>query len=147
MFIAFANSLAGETAIAASAAAVTSTASLARHASDAARNVAQTTHLALGRAADLALGRPAVAIDPNSKLPGTVQLASLVGGLMTWVLLACVAAVLIGAAAWGFGSRSGHFGATQQGRTMVLGGVAGAMITGAATALVNFGFGIGGAVH
>jgi hypothetical protein len=88
-----------------------------------------------------------VAVDPNSKLPGTVQLTSLVGGLMTWVLLACVAAVLIGAAAWGFGSRSGHFQATQQGRTMVLGGVAGAMITGAATALVNFGFGIGGAVH
>jgi hypothetical protein len=91
--------------------------------------------------------RPMVAVDPNSKLPGTVQLTSLVGGLMTWVLLACVAAVLIGAAAWGFGSRSGHFAATQQGRTMVLGGVAGAMITGAATALVNFGFGVGGAVH
>lgn len=91
--------------------------------------------------------RPMVAVDPNSKLPGTVQLTSLVGGLMTWVLLACVGAVLIGAAAWGFGSRSGHFAATQQGRTMVLGGVAGAMITGAATALVNFGFGVGGAVH
>lgn len=91
--------------------------------------------------------RPLVAVDPNSKLPGTAQLTSLVGGLMTWVLLACVAAVLIGAAAWGFGSRSGHFAATQQGRTMVLGGVAGAMITGAATALVNFGFGVGGTVH
>lgn len=123
------------------------TAMLARHASDAARNLAHTTHLALGRAADLAIARPSVTVDPNSKLPGTVQLTSLVGGLMTWVLLACVAAVLIGAAAWGFGSRSGHFAATQQGRTMVLGGVAGAMITGAATALVNFGFGIGGAVH
>lgn len=91
--------------------------------------------------------RPTVVVDPNSKLPGTVQLTSLVGGLMTWVLLACVAAVLIGAATWGFGSRSGHYAATQQGRTMVLGGVAGAMITGAATALVNFGFGVGGAVH
>jgi hypothetical protein len=101
----------------------------------------------LERALEHTVSRPMVAVDPNSKLPGTVQLTSLVGGLMTWVLLACVAAVLIGAAAWGFGSRASHFTATQHGRTMVLGGVAGAMITGAATALVNFGFGIGGAVH
>jgi hypothetical protein len=93
------------------------------------------------------VARPMVAVDPNSKLPGTPQLTSLVGGLMTWVLLACVAAVLAGAAAWGIGSRSGHFGATQNGRLMVLGGVAGAMITGAATALVNFGFGVGATVH
>lgn len=93
------------------------------------------------------LVRPAVAVDPNSKLPGTAQLTSLVGGLITWVLLACVLAVLAGAAAWGFGARSGHFGASQQGRLMVLGGVAGAMITGAATALVNFGFGIGATVR
>ena len=89
---------------------------------------------------------PTVAVDPNSKLPGTAQLTSLVGGLMTWVLLACVLAVLAGAAAWGFGARSGHFGASQQGRLMVLGGVVGAMITGAATALINFGFGIGATV-
>jgi hypothetical protein len=89
----------------------------------------------------------AVNVSPNSKLPGTAQLTSLVGGMMTWVLLACVVAVLIGAATWGFGSRSGHYGATQQGRMMVLGGAVGALVAGAATALVNFGFGLGGAVH
>lgn len=89
----------------------------------------------------------AVAVDPNSELPGTAQLTGLVGGLMTWVLLACVVAILVGAAAWGFGARSGHYGATQQGRMMVLGGAAGAMIAGAATAVVNFGFGLGSAVH
>lgn len=89
----------------------------------------------------------AVAVDPNNNLPGTAQLTDLVGGLMTWVLLACVVAVLAGAAAWGFGARSGHFGASQQGRLMVVGGAVGAMITGAATALVNFGFGLGGTVH
>lgn len=89
----------------------------------------------------------AVTVDPNSKLPGTAQLTSLVGGLMTWVLLACVVAVLAGAAAWGFGARTGHFGASQQGRLMVVGGAVGAMVAGAATALVNFGFGVGGTVH
>jgi hypothetical protein len=91
--------------------------------------------------------RLAVTVDPNSKLPGTEQLTSLIGGLITWVLLACVLAILAGAGTWGFGSRSGHFGASQHGRTMVLGGVAGAMITGAAAALVNFGFGVGATVR
>ncbi len=97
--------------------------------------------------ATASVARLAVAVDPNSKLPGTAQLSTLVGGLMTWVLLACVLAVLAGAAAWGFGARSGHFGASQQGRTMVIGGVAGAVITGAAAALVNFGFGLGATVR
>lgn len=91
--------------------------------------------------------RAAVSVNPNGNLPGTAQLTNLVGGLMTWVLLACVVAVLAGAATWGFGSRSGHLGASQQGRMMVLGGALGAMITGAATALVNYGFGVGGTVH
>ena len=100
-------------------------------------------------ASRLAMGvlRPTVSVNPNGNLPGTAQLTSLVGGLMTWVLLACVVAVLAGAATWGLGSRSGHLGASQQGRMMVLGGALGAMITGAATALVNFGFGVGGTVH
>lgn len=88
-----------------------------------------------------------VSVNPNSQLPGTAQLTSLVGGLMTWVLLACVVAVLAGAAAWGFGARTGHYGATQQGRMMVLGGAVGALVAGAATALVNFGFSVGGTVH
>jgi hypothetical protein len=88
-----------------------------------------------------------VSVKPNGKLPGTPQLNTLVGGLVTWVLLACVTAVLLGAAAWGIGSRSGHYGATQQGRMMVLGGAVGAMVAGAAAALVNFGFGLGSSVQ
>lgn len=89
----------------------------------------------------------AISVDPNSKLPGTPQLTQLVGGLMTWVLLACVAAVLLGAAAWGFGSRTGHYASAQQGRMMCLGGAIGAMVAGASVALVNFAFGVGGTVH
>lgn len=88
-----------------------------------------------------------VSVNPNSNLPGTPQLTQLIGGLMTWVLLACVAAVLIGAATWGFGARMGHYGSAQQGRMMCLGGAVGALVAGAAVAVVNFAFGIGGAVH
>lgn len=88
-----------------------------------------------------------VNVNPNSNLPGTPQLTQLIGGLMTWVLLACVAAVLMGAAAWGFGARSGHYASAQHGRMMCLGGAVGALVAGAAVAIVNFAFGVGGTVH
>lgn len=89
----------------------------------------------------------AVSVVPNNQLPGTAQLAELVGGLVTWVLYACVAVVLLGAGAWGFGHHSGHYGAEQRGRAMTLGGILGAVISGAAGALVTFGFNLGGTVH
>lgn len=88
-----------------------------------------------------------VSVNPNSNLPGTAQLTQLVGGMMTWVLLACVLAVLAGAAAWGFGAKFGHFASAQSGRMMVLGGAVGAMVAGAAVALVNFAFHVGGTVR
>lgn len=88
----------------------------------------------------------AVGVHPNNNLPGTSQLTSLIGGLMTWVLLACVVAVLAGAAAWGFGARFGHYSSQQSGRMMVLGGAVGALVAGAAVAVVNFAFHIGGTV-
>ena len=53
----------------------------------------------------------------------------------------------VGAAAWGFGSRSGHYASAQHGRMMCLGGAIGAFVAGAAVAFVNFGFGVGGTVH
>lgn len=88
-----------------------------------------------------------IIVNPNSNLPGTSQLSALVGGLMTWVLLACVVAILAGAASWGFGHRAGNYGAASSGRALVFGGAVGALIAGAAVALVNFAFGIGGTVH
>ena len=88
-----------------------------------------------------------ITIDPNNRLPGTAQLADLIGGLVTWVLFACAAAILLGAGAWGMGRQSGNYAAEHRGRSMALGGVVGAMIAGAATALVNFGFGVGGSVR
>jgi len=88
-----------------------------------------------------------VSVNPNSNLPGTAQLTQLVGGMMTWVLLACVLAVLAGAAAWGFGARFGNFASAQSGRMMVLGGAVGAMVAGSAVALVNFAFHVGGTVR
>lgn len=119
---------------------------LVRHTEHLTAALAVRTQSRLGSLATAVL--PAdVSITPNSKLPGTTQLNTLIGGMVTWVLLACVAAVLIGAASWGIGNRSGYYGATQNGRMMVLGGSVGAMVAGAASALVNYGFGLGSAVH
>jgi hypothetical protein len=66
--------------------------------------------------------------------------------MMTWVLLACVVAILVGAATWGMGSRMGHYASQQSGRVMVLGGAVGALVAGAAVAVVNFAFHVGGTV-
>ena len=89
----------------------------------------------------------AIQIDPNSNLPGTAQIAVLVGGLVTWVLYACGAAILLGAGAWGLGHHTGNYSAESRGRAMALGGLIGAFVAGAAAALVNFGFGVGSSVH
>lgn len=92
------------------------------------------------------LAYKAIDINPNNNLPGTAQIAALVGGLVTWVLYACGAAILLGAGAWGLGHHSGNYAAEHKGRAMALGGIIGAMVAGAASALVNFGFGVGGSV-
>ncbi|MHB8449191.1 MAG: DUF6112 family protein [Mycobacteriales bacterium] len=88
-----------------------------------------------------------ISVVPNQNLPGTTQIADLVGGLVTWVLYACIAVVLLGAAAWGVGHHGGSYAAEQRGRAMTLGGILGAIIAGAASALVTFGFNLGGLVH
>lgn len=75
--------------------------------------------------------------DPGA-LPGTQQLENLINGIAFWALLACVAAVIIGAGAWAFGSRAGHYGAVGNGKTLVAGGIIGGFLIGASAAIVNF---------
>lgn len=88
------------------------------------------------------LARVTVTPDSN-QLPGTSQLLNVLNGLAFWALIACVAAVLIGAGAWAFGSRGGHYGAIGSGKTLVAGGVIGGFLVGAASAIVNFFQGVG----
>ncbi|NCD17818.1 MAG: hypothetical protein EOL91_11025, partial [Actinobacteria bacterium] len=44
----------------------------------------------------------------GSGLPGLAQLRQIVGALLTFGLVACVAALVIAAVVWGFGSNSGN---------------------------------------
>ena len=84
-----------------------------------------------------------IAITQNSSIPGTSKVESLIGGLMTLGLAGCVAAVIFGGAAWGFGERRANFTAAHHGRRLVEGGLLGAVAIGAAVALVNQAMGVG----
>ena len=84
-----------------------------------------------------------IAITQNSSIPGTDKVESLIGGLMTLGLAGCVAAVVFGGAAWGFGERRANFTAAHHGRRLVEGGLLGAVAIGAAVALVNQAMGVG----
>jgi hypothetical protein len=87
-----------------------------------------------------------VSVQPNSSLPITQTVSNLVGGLETLALFACVGAIIVGAALWAAGNRSGNFSGAHNGRQMVFYGVIGAMVIGGASALVNWATGIGAGI-
>ena len=80
-----------------------------------------------------------VQVDPKaSGLPGSQVLQQLVDGLAFWALLACLAAMIIGAAVWAFSAQSNnhHYAAT--GRRGLLVSAAAALAIGASSAIINF---------
>lgn len=93
------------------------------------------------------LASSVVNVTPNGSLPGGDEIIKLLGGLATWALYACVAAFLLGGAIWAFSVRAGNFTQAHKGRDLLLGGLIGAIITGAASALITFAFTAGQAVH
>jgi hypothetical protein len=85
---------------------------------------------------------------PNpSGLPGGAALGQLVDGLSFWALMGCLAAVVVGGGTWFVSDRAGNFGAARWGRTSVFAGIAGSLVIGAASAIVNFFFHVGAGVH
>lgn len=86
-------------------------------------------------------------INPGGSLPGTAQLQQLIDGFSTWALMAALAGMLVGAAAWALGHHSSNYQQSANGRKgLLVSGVA-AMVIGAAPAMVNFLFGLGQGVH
>lgn len=89
-----------------------------------------------------------VAIKPNpGGLPGSGALEKLVNGLAAVALLGCGAALVIGAAQWGLGQRANNYTQAADGRSKMLYAIGGAFVVGAASALINFFYGAGSAVH
>ena len=92
-----------------------------------------------------------VAEDPGvtsnaSGLPGLGQLRSIVGAMLTFGLVACVAAVVIAAVVWGFGANSGNPHVAGRGKTGVVVAAGAALLIGAANAIVAFFSGVGATV-
>ncbi len=80
---------------------------------------------------------PGVTSNTNG-LPGLSQLRSIVGALLTFGLVACVAATVIAAVVWGFGANSGNPHLAGRGKTGVVVAAGAALLIGAANALVTF---------
>lgn len=81
-----------------------------------------------------------------SGLPGLGQLRSIVGAMLTFGLVACVAAVVISAVVWGFGANSGNPHIAGRGKTGVVVAAGAALLIGAANAIVTFFSGVGATV-
>jgi MFS family permease len=86
-----------------------------------------------------------VNIQPES-LPGTDQLQRLVDGLGTWALMAALVGMLLGAALWALGHHSANYQQAANGRKGLLVAGFAALLIGAAPALINFFFTLGGSV-
>lgn len=110
------------------------------------RKEAPLTPLTVAHSVLLALA--AISVKPNpSGLPGTTALSHVLNGLAALALLGCGAAVVLGAAQWGLGSRSNNYGQAADGKSKMLYGAAGAFVVGATAAIVNFFYNAGAAVH
>jgi hypothetical protein len=74
----------------------------------------------------------------TSGLPGLAQLREIVGALLTFGLVACVAALVVSSVVWGFGSNSGNPHLAGRGKTGVVVAAGAALLIGSANAIVTF---------
>jgi hypothetical protein len=76
-------------------------------------------------------------------IPNYDQLISALNGLTLAGLLFAAGTVIIGGATWALGANRAHTQGVTWGRFMVVGGFVGAVVIGAAVAIVNTGFRLG----
>jgi len=82
-----------------------------------------------------------------NQLPGGSELMKLMNGLDGWALVLALAGLVIGAAAWALGSHGQNYQQSFVGRRAVLISGLAALLIGASSAIVNFFFNAGQAVH
>ena len=86
-------------------------------------------------------------ISPNSSgLPGLGEVRRIVGALLTWGLVACVAGLVISAMVWAISSNAGNYHGTSKGKTGVLVSAAAAILIGGANAIIGFFAAAGGRI-
>jgi hypothetical protein len=87
-------------------------------------------------------------VNPNDDgLPGLSVLKQIVGALLTWGLVACVAALVVSVIIWALGHHGGNYAHTTTGKTGVLVASGGALLIGGANAIVAFFSGLGARIH
>lgn len=84
--------------------------------------------------------------DPGN-LPGGDVLQRLANGLGGWALVAALAGLVVGAAAWALGAHAQNYQQSFAGRRTVLVCALAALLIGVAPAIVNFFFHAGQGVH
>ena len=89
-----------------------------------------------------------VSLNPSvNALPGGGTLQELTNGLGAWALIAALAGMLIGAAAWALGVHAQNFQQSMVGRRAVLVSGLAALLIGAAPPVINFFFHAGTNLH
>lgn len=78
-----------------------------------------------------------------SAIPGSGTLQQLVNGLGAVALLLCLAGIIVGGGLWGVGSLSSNHHAATVGKRATMLSIVGALIVGAAGALVSWAFSVG----
>ncbi|WP_034623263.1 DUF6112 family protein [Cellulomonas sp. URHE0023] len=100
------------------------------------------TSVSLGR---LSAEDPGITANHDG-LPGLAVVKQIVGALLTWGLVACVAGLVISVIVWAVGRQQGNYGAASGGKTGVLVAAGGALLIGGANAIVAFFSGLGGSI-
>ena len=86
-------------------------------------------------------------ISPNNGgLPGLSVLKQIVGALLTWGLVACVAGLVVSVIVWALGHHGGNYSHTSNVKTGVLVSAGGALLIGGANAIVAFFSGLGAGI-
>jgi hypothetical protein len=80
--------------------------------------------------------------DPGN-LPGSTQIITVVSGLRWGALVACLVALVVGAAVWAFSAHNGNPYYVSRAKTTVLGALIGVFAIGAAPALIQWLYSLG----
>jgi hypothetical protein len=88
-------------------------------------------------AAGIRLAAGSIDITPNTSLPGTSLLQSILGGIMLWSELALALGFILACVAWGIGHHQGNYKLAQQGRQGLLVVVVAIILVGSMNAIVN----------
>ncbi|MGV8966595.1 MAG: DUF6112 family protein [Cellulomonas sp.] len=86
-------------------------------------------------------------VSPNQDgLPGLAVVKSIVGALLTWGLIACVAGLVVSVIIWALAHQQGSYQHASTGKTGVLVAAGGALLIGGANAIVGFFSGMGAGI-